>query len=223
MDAFSKSELIYWWGPVPAMRSWNEERIRRRFADPSTHQFKVVDDVNGTIVAWAKWDPPPRMTGLREGFVLYDGAGESISASRGNVDTDDGNGDGKKEADGKTSAKTYALGPPEGSDTILFQKFFDGLTSMEKQYQASEKLVLTHLCSRHSYHGRGIGAALLRSALDLADKEGVPAYLESARLAAPLYQRHGFAIVDTLEYDHTKAGFESPAILHVMVREPRVT
>lgn len=139
MDAFSSnSEYTYWWGPIPAMWSWQEERIRRRFADPSTQQFKVVDDANGAIVAWAKWDPPPHMVGLAEGFVVYNEADERISSV-----ADDENREGK-EVRGETSAKSYALGPPEGSNTELFQAFFDGLVTMEKRYQASEKLGKPH-------------------------------------------------------------------------------
>jgi hypothetical protein len=140
MDAFLDSELTFWWGPVSVMRSWNEERIRRRFADINTHQFKVVDDANGAIIAWAKWDPPPQMTGLREGFIVYDEVGELTSVSRGGGRSDSRNKDGEEAADGKTSVKTYALGPPQGSDTVLFHKFFDGLLSMEKKYQSREKL-----------------------------------------------------------------------------------
>ncbi|KAI0531746.1 hypothetical protein GGR58DRAFT_492644 [Xylaria digitata] len=135
MDAFSNSEYTYWWGPSAAMWSWSAERIRRRFADAGTQQFKVVDDTNGTIVAWAKWDPPSRMIGLRDGFVVYDEAGDSVGA-----DSKGGEGKEKGEADGKTSGKSYALSPPEGSNIPLFQKFFDEIVSMGKKHQASEKL-----------------------------------------------------------------------------------
>ncbi|KAI0477948.1 hypothetical protein F4859DRAFT_42554 [Xylaria cf. heliscus] len=215
MDAFSNTEYTYWWGPVPAMWSWQEERIRRRFADPSTQQFKVVDDANGIIVAWAKWDPPSGMVGLSEGFTVYDKSGEPANTGAKNEDGE------KEKADGKTSAKSYALGPPEGSNVALFQVFYDGLVGAGKKFQASQKLVLTHLCTRHSYHGRGIGSALLRDVLDLADKEALWAYLEATPLATPVYQRVGFKVVDTLEFDRTEAGLDTSAILHVMVREPR--
>ncbi|KAI8945787.1 hypothetical protein F4801DRAFT_567068 [Xylaria longipes] len=212
MDAFSNPEYTYWWGPVPAMWSWQEERIRRRFADPATQQFKVVDDATGTIVAWAKWDPPSRMAGLREGFTVYDESGEPANASAENE-----NGEEKGKAHEKTSAKSYALGPPQGSNVTLFQAFFDSLMDAEKKFEASEKLVLTHLCTRHSYHGGGIGSALLRSVLDLADREGLWAYLEATRLATPAYQRLGYKIVDKLEFDRTEAGFNTPAILQIML------
>ncbi|KAI0097741.1 hypothetical protein GGR51DRAFT_577820 [Nemania sp. FL0031] len=211
MDAFSNSEYTYWWGSISAVRSWTEERIRRRFADPSTQQFKVVDDANATIVAWAKWDPPPQMVGLAEGFVVYDEAGEPVSPNA-NVDIDVGIASRKEEkldADGEVSTKSYALGPPEGSNTALFNIFFDGIVGMEKKHQ----VVLTHICTRHSYHGRGIGSALLRSVLDLADQEGLLAYLEATRVGAPLYRSHGYQVIDTLDFDRTEAGFDTPATL----------
>ncbi|KAI0426688.1 hypothetical protein F5Y09DRAFT_56494 [Xylaria sp. FL1042] len=220
MDAFSNSEYTYWWGPIKAMRSWQEERIRRRFGDAGTQQFKVVDDTNGTIVAWAKWDPPPRMVGLREEFVVYNEAGRPTSTSSLDAAGKDGDGGRDKEADDKTSRKTYAQGPPAGSNVALFQEFFYGLLSMEKKYQAHEKLVLTHLCTRPSYYSRGIGSALLGSVLDLADREGLAAYLEATRVGVSLYQKLGFKTVETLKFERTGAG-NAPATLHVMVREPR--
>jgi ribosomal protein S18 acetylase RimI-like enzyme len=44
--------------------------------------------------------------------------------------------------------------------------------------------------------GRGYGSALLRDALELIDREGQAAYLESTNpVNLPLYQRHGFEVV----------------------------
>ncbi|KAI1747541.1 hypothetical protein F4782DRAFT_419431 [Xylaria castorea] len=135
MDAFSNTEYTYWWGPVPVMWTWQEERIRRRFADPSTQQFKVVDDANGNIVAWAKWDPPSHMVGLKEGFTLYDESGEPVNAGAGNKKAKE-----KGKGDGKTGTEIHALGPPEGSNAALFQAFYDCLVAAEEKFQASEKL-----------------------------------------------------------------------------------
>lgn len=138
MDGFASSAYTYWWGPTPVMWPWQEERIRRRFADPKTQQFKVVDDASGDIVAWAKWDPPPQMTGLKEGFVIYDDAGKPLGSGSGSGS--DGNNTEAPAASGETSAKSYALGPPEGSHVALFHDFFDGIVKMEKKWHAEEKL-----------------------------------------------------------------------------------
>ncbi|KAI0870824.1 hypothetical protein GGS24DRAFT_492716 [Hypoxylon argillaceum] len=213
MDAFSGSEYTYWWGPISAIWSWSEERIRRRFGDPGTQQFKVVDDTNGAIVAWAKWDPPPQMMGLSKGFVVYDEAGQPISLDA-DMNIEEGKGEGEGEGEGgKATTNCHVLGPPEGANAALFKTFFDGIVGMEKKHHAGEKLVLTHLCTRHSYHRRGIGSALLRSVLDLADREGLSTYLEATHAGAPLYRRLGYSVVDTLDYDRAEAGFDTPATL----------
>jgi ribosomal protein S18 acetylase RimI-like enzyme len=50
--------------------------------------------------------------------------------------------------------------------------------------------------------GRGYGSALLRHALEQIDRDGQLAYLESTNPAnVPLYQRHGFEVVGTIQVD----------------------
>ena len=63
--------------------------------------------------------------------------------------------------------------------------------------------------------GRGYGSVLLAHALALCDQEHLPAYLESSNERnIPLYERHGFKVMDRLQ-----AG-GSPG-LWPMLREPR--
>lgn len=63
--------------------------------------------------------------------------------------------------------------------------------------------------------GRGIGSALLRHALAAADRDRLPAYLESSNARnIPLYQRHGFALLGTIRQG------DGPPIFP-MLREPR--
>jgi ribosomal protein S18 acetylase RimI-like enzyme len=51
-----------------------------------------------------------------------------------------------------------------------------------------------------SCQGRGYGSALLRYALEQCDRDGMPAYLESSNPRnIPLYQRHGFEIIGTIQ------------------------
>jgi GNAT superfamily N-acetyltransferase len=65
-----------------------------------------------------------------------------------------------------------------------------------------------------AYQNRGYGAALLRRALEVCDREGLPAYLESSNpMNIPLYERHGFRTIGTIQ-----AG-SSPA-LYPMLRPP---
>jgi ribosomal protein S18 acetylase RimI-like enzyme len=65
------------------------------------------------------------------------------------------------------------------------------------------------------WQGRGYGSALLRHALEQCDRDGMTAYLESSNPRnIPLYQRHGFEIIGTIQ-----AG-TSPTVVP-MRRSPR--
>jgi ribosomal protein S18 acetylase RimI-like enzyme len=66
-----------------------------------------------------------------------------------------------------------------------------------------------------AFQGRGIGSALLACALARCDADGLPAYLESSNPRnIPLYQRHGFAILGTIQVG------ASPPVTP-MLRHPR--
>lgn len=63
--------------------------------------------------------------------------------------------------------------------------------------------------------GNGYGSALLKHAVERCDGEGKPAYLESSSpRSIPLYQRHGFELLGTIQ-----VGSSPP--LFPMLREPR--
>jgi len=63
--------------------------------------------------------------------------------------------------------------------------------------------------------GRGFGSALLRHATAQCDRDGVPAYLESSNARnIPLYQRHGFEILGSIQVG------TSPTLVP-MLRPPR--
>ena len=64
-------------------------------------------------------------------------------------------------------------------------------------------------------HGNGLGSALMRHALRRSDADGVPAYLESSNPRnIPLYERHGFEILGTIQVG------SSPTLVP-MLRKPR--
>jgi ribosomal protein S18 acetylase RimI-like enzyme len=65
------------------------------------------------------------------------------------------------------------------------------------------------------HHGKGLGSALLRHALDMCDQDSKYAYLESSNPRnITLYQRHGFELLGTIQIN------TSPSILP-MLRKPR--
>jgi ribosomal protein S18 acetylase RimI-like enzyme len=66
------------------------------------------------------------------------------------------------------------------------------------------------------YHGKGFGSALLQHALAKYDQDNVYAYLESSNPRnIPLYERHGFELLGTIQFD------TSPSIFP-MLRKPKL-
>jgi ribosomal protein S18 acetylase RimI-like enzyme len=66
-----------------------------------------------------------------------------------------------------------------------------------------------------AYRGRGLGSALLKHALGISDRDGLPAYLEATSTDnRRLYERHGFEAVGEIQYR------KSPT-MWPMWREPR--
>jgi ribosomal protein S18 acetylase RimI-like enzyme len=66
-----------------------------------------------------------------------------------------------------------------------------------------------------AHQGEGVGAALMRHATDICDRDGALAYLESSNPRnVTLYQRHGFEILGTIQSG-------SSPIITPMLRRPR--
>ncbi|MEO1042225.1 MAG: GNAT family N-acetyltransferase [Pseudomonadota bacterium] len=69
---------------------------------------------------------------------------------------------------------------------------------------------------RPGAQGQGLGSLLIKDGLQMADKGGFPAYLESSKEEnIPLYQRHGFEVVQEARVDDTSPPFWT------MIRQPR--
>lgn len=89
------------------------------------------------------------------------------------------------------------------------------LEQMDRHHPSEPHWYLPMIGVDPARQGRGLGAALLRHALALCDREGLPAYLESSNPAnRGLYERHGFEATGLIQ-----AG-SSPPLLP-MLRKPR--
>jgi GNAT superfamily N-acetyltransferase len=83
------------------------------------------------------------------------------------------------------------------------------------EQQADMTQVFEQMGMDPTSQGRGYGSALLRHALELVDRTGAPAYLESSNPRnVPLYERHGFEVIGSIQ-----AG-SSPTVVP-MLRRPR--
>lgn len=102
-----------------------------------------------------------------------------------------------------------------GIDPKRLQVVFTMLEKMEGYHPTEPHWYLPLIGVEPTKQGRGYGSALLRHALEHIDRERRIAYLESTNPAnVPLYQRHGFEVVGTIQVG------DSPP-LYPMIRRPR--
>jgi GNAT superfamily N-acetyltransferase len=92
---------------------------------------------------------------------------------------------------------------------------FGLLEQMESRHPAEPHWYLPMIGVDPSQQGKGYGSALLKHALERCDGDNKLAYLESSSPKnLPLYERHGFELLDTIQ-----AG--SSPMLFPMLRRPR--
>lgn len=74
-----------------------------------------------------------------------------------------------------------------------------GLDRIERQHPDDRHLYLAVLGVDTDRQGRGVGSALLGPGLELCDRDGLPAYLETAKERnVAFYGRHGFTVTGEL-------------------------
>ena len=74
------------------------------------------------------------------------------------------------------------------------------LQEMDKKHPRQPHYYLLGIGVEPELQGRGIGTQLMAPVLERADREGMPAYLESSKEKnLPLYQRNGFEVVERVD------------------------
>jgi ribosomal protein S18 acetylase RimI-like enzyme len=89
------------------------------------------------------------------------------------------------------------------SDTIEADRIgsvFEVLEEMGRHHIEEPHWYLAMIGVDPSHQGKGLGSSMLSFALSKCDEAGLPAYLESSNPAnVPLYERHGFRVVGTIQ------------------------
>ncbi|CAI7567772.1 unnamed protein product [Penicillium viridicatum] len=82
------------------------------------------------------------------------------------------------------------------------EDFIAELEESRKRVMGDEKhYYLDTLGTHPDYQRRGAGSMLVKWGCDLADKDGVAAYVDASKEGAPLYQKHGFVDFNPPEAD----------------------
>ena len=66
--------------------------------------------------------------------------------------------------------------------------------------------VLTTLVTRETARRRGAGGMLMDWGVEMAKRDGVPAYLEATAAGVPLYAKHGFKVLGEQSVDLSDYG-----------------
>ncbi|KGO76730.1 Acyl-CoA N-acyltransferase [Penicillium italicum] len=78
--------------------------------------------------------------------------------------------------------------PGQGCDA-----FFEGLEKERKRVMGDRKHYYLDMLGTHpDYRCRGAGSMLVRWGCEIADREGVGAYIDASKAGVPLYAKHGF-------------------------------
>ncbi|KAI3398255.1 hypothetical protein diail_9593 [Diaporthe ilicicola] len=208
----------YWWpADKEPMMEWTVRRTRGKMRDRSVRHYKVVDVQTGDVVAFARWNIPEGSTRFGEwpggdGEVDVSGLvrseGEAPAPLTGGANTP-----------GQSPA---ALDLPLGSKEELCRDFFDGLSRMSSKWVTKDMLNLSLIATSTKYFKRGAARALIVPMLEIADAEGVRAYLEATPAGKPIYEKLGFREVDSLEFNLDELTKDQHGVykLCIMIREP---
>ncbi|CEL05167.1 hypothetical protein ASPCAL06286 [Aspergillus calidoustus] len=166
------------------------KRYLQKLAHPKTHVLAAVDEDSGEIVGCARWVFP----------------GEEVGSQLSS-----------EEAAAEAGAE---LALPEGTNRGIYDGFFQVLKEKGEKYYREDDIVLEFLATRPDQQGRGVGKALLRWGMDLADKQQRRIYLEATTPGFPLYAKMGWRALEEAEIDYTQWGGEGRQVLTLMARDP---
>ncbi len=95
------------------------------------------------------------------------------------------------------------------------EKIFTFMGQMGEYHPTEPHWYLPLIAVDPAQQGRGLGSALLRHALEISDRDKLPAYLEATSpRSRPLYERHGFEAIGEIQVA------DSPP-MWPMLRKPR--
>ncbi|KAI9652244.1 MAG: hypothetical protein M1831_007092 [Alyxoria varia] len=93
------------------------------------------------------------------------------------------------------SAESFWADYGEGQDERLCDAFFGAMGENREKLMGGRRHWYVELMGVSAeYQRQGVGAMLLKPGCDLADRDGVEAYVDASPVAAPLYERYGFEV-----------------------------
>ncbi len=86
----------------------------------------------------------------------------------------------------------------------------------------SDLAVLSALCTDPQHQRRGAGTLSIRWGREIAQRHGVPAFLEATPAGLPVYKKSGFQEVDKFVFDLEKYGGVGSRVNVQMIKYPDI-
>lgn len=203
---------------------------KKEIGKPNSWQWKVVD----TELAPSKDDPEDN-GGRTIAIAIWSACNVNLSADAKKV-VDGGETKGEGEASNEHASVPGEMNPslnkkdPEEEEKPfvppeLKVDILMALLTPLREAQASimgskPYLMLNTLATHPDHHKRGAATMLLKWGLERADELGLDMYLDTSRVARPIYEKYGFELVKGIEFDRRPWGGEGIDWHGCMVRKP---
>ncbi|TEY59449.1 hypothetical protein BOTCAL_0192g00120 [Botryotinia calthae] len=151
------------------------DMLEGQVGDPDWQHIKVVDKDTGEITAWASWNTP----------------------------TDAEIRERDEKAAAKILAPTKELAKGEFDFPPGLPMFVQADTDrwLESWTKGQRHILCKAVFTEPTFQRRGMGSALVVHGNQLADKEGLPIFMLASPFGFPLYTKHGFETVQSLDVD----------------------
>lgn len=205
-----------------SMRGVAEDR-RREIGSPNVWHWKIVDtdltpgkdepaDHQGRIIAVAVW----KLMNAEENACARRKAKEEVTTEHASVPVET-----EQPATGHNPRYQTFLPPELRLDAL--QSLFVPLDTARDEIMGTEKpfFMLNSLATHPEHQGRGAARLLLDWGIKKADDEGLVTFLDASQVARPIYEKRGFEVKRSIEWDRKVWGGEGVDVHYCMVRLPR--
>ncbi|KAJ5618376.1 hypothetical protein N7528_007019 [Penicillium herquei] len=178
----------------PTLRAYKAIHVMKHLVNPETHVLKATDPTSGAIVGYGRWHIPAVLGVTPNVPGLSD------------------------------QAQTYAKDPvafaPEPMNREIYAAFRAMLEEGRKRHTTERDMMLDLLATLPSCQGRGVGTALLRWGIEVADRLQARIYLESTPEGYPLYLKYGWKKIDEATLDMEQHNGQGKDTFVLMMRDP---
>ncbi|KAJ5113186.1 hypothetical protein N7456_001720 [Penicillium angulare] len=178
-----------------SIRAYKAKNVPKHLADPKTHVLKVTDPASGAIVGYGRWHIPTEL-----GITPHV---PELSEQ------------------GQVYAKDPVVFAPQPMNMRAWTAFKAMLEEGRKRHATERDMMLDLLATLPSYQGRGVGSAILRWGCEKADALQVRIYLEATPEGCPLYVKHGWKVVENVDFDMSQFGAHGVDDFYLMIRDPK--